>query len=65
MCSNVALGKFGTFNSDKLIGKPFGLSYEILGKDDHLRPVGHVSKNTIVGKKTKTKKNKGKRVLII
>ncbi|KAI7891178.1 Gcd10p family-domain-containing protein [Mucor mucedo] len=50
--SNVGLGKFGTFNSDKLIGKPFGLSYEILGKDDDLRPVGHVSKNTIVEETT-------------
>ncbi|PVV05146.1 hypothetical protein BB560_000342 [Smittium megazygosporum] len=28
--STISLGKFGSFNSDKLIGKPFGYWYEIL-----------------------------------
>ncbi|KAI9484075.1 MAG: Gcd10p family-domain-containing protein [Benjaminiella poitrasii] len=44
----ISLGKFGNFHSDNLIGKPFGLSYEILGKQGEIRPVGHVSKNTNV-----------------
>lgn len=44
------MGKFGTFNSNDLIGKPFGLSYEILGSKAGLRAKGHVSKNTAVGK---------------
>lgn len=48
-CSNVGLGKFGSFNSDSLIGQPYGLSYEIIGgKQGEIRPVGHVSKNTAV-----------------
>lgn len=46
--SEVSLGKFGTFNSNNLIGKPYGISYEII-KDGDIRPVGHVSKNTSVG----------------
>ncbi|KAL7313037.1 tRNA (adenine(58)-N(1))-methyltransferase non-catalytic subunit trm6 [Mucor circinelloides] len=41
----VNLGKFGTFQSDYLIGKPFGLSYEIISKQGEIRPVVHVSKN--------------------
>ncbi|KAG2229072.1 hypothetical protein INT48_003286 [Thamnidium elegans] len=49
--SNVGLGKFGTFESNKLIGKPFGLSYEILAQKE-LRPVGHVSKNTTIEETT-------------
>lgn len=46
----VNLGKFGTFQSDFLIGKPFGLSYEIISKQGEIRPVVHVSKNSSVGK---------------
>lgn len=45
----VNLGKFGTFQSDYLIGKPFGLSYEIISKQGEIRPVGHVSKNNSIG----------------
>lgn len=45
-CSLVNLGKFGVFQSDFLIGKPYGLSYEIIGgRKGEIRPVGHVSKN--------------------
>ncbi|KAG1466690.1 hypothetical protein G6F46_000884 [Rhizopus delemar] len=46
--TTVNLGKFGSFNSDKLIGKPFGLSYEIYGENNDIRPVQHVAKNTSV-----------------
>ncbi|KAI8049548.1 Gcd10p family-domain-containing protein [Syncephalis plumigaleata] len=28
----VSLGKFGSFQADDIIGKPFGLSYEVVGK---------------------------------
>jgi hypothetical protein len=28
----VSLGKFGSFQADDIIGKPFGLSYEVIGK---------------------------------
>ncbi|KAI8971062.1 Gcd10p family-domain-containing protein [Pilobolus umbonatus] len=42
---NISLGKFGSFNSNNLIGKYFGLSYEIYGRNGDLRPVGHVVKN--------------------
>lgn len=45
----VNLGKFGTFQSDYLIGKPFGLSYEIISKQGEIRPVVHVSKNNNIG----------------
>ncbi|KAI8144260.1 Gcd10p family-domain-containing protein [Fennellomyces sp. T-0311] len=37
--TQVSLGKFGTFNSDNLIGKPFGLSYEIYDTKGNIRPV--------------------------
>lgn len=30
ICRSISLGKFGTFHSDQLIGKPFGPSWEIL-----------------------------------
>jgi hypothetical protein len=46
----VNLGKFGTFQSNFLIGKPFGLSYEIISKQGEIRPIVHVSKNNSVGK---------------
>lgn len=29
---NISLGKYGTFSSDSLLGHPYGLSYEIIGK---------------------------------
>lgn len=45
----INLGKFGTFQSDFLLGKPFGLSYEIISKQGEIRPVVHVSKNNSVG----------------
>ncbi|CEP19570.1 hypothetical protein [Parasitella parasitica] len=45
----VNLGKFGSFQSDFLIGKPYGLSYEIIGKQGEIRPVVHVSKNNSIG----------------
>ncbi|KAG2189980.1 hypothetical protein INT46_003283 [Mucor plumbeus] len=44
----VNLGKFGTFQSNFLIGKPFGLSYEIISKQGEIRPIVHVSKNNSV-----------------
>ncbi|KAI9249440.1 Gcd10p family-domain-containing protein [Phascolomyces articulosus] len=37
--SQVSLGKFGTFSSDNLIDKPFGLSYEIYDQKGNIRPV--------------------------
>ncbi|KAI9497190.1 Gcd10p family-domain-containing protein [Zychaea mexicana] len=37
--TQVSLGKFGTFNSDKLIDKPFGLSYEIYDQKGNIQPV--------------------------
>lgn len=37
--SQVSLGKFGTFNSDNLIDKPFGVSYEIYDDKGNIRPV--------------------------
>ncbi|OBZ84806.1 tRNA (adenine(58)-N(1))-methyltransferase non-catalytic subunit TRM6 [Choanephora cucurbitarum] len=46
--TNISLGKFGTFKSDQLIGKPWGLSYEIVGKKGEIRPVEHVSKHETV-----------------
>ncbi|KAI8637393.1 Gcd10p family-domain-containing protein [Parasitella parasitica] len=46
----INLGKFGSFQSDFLIGKPFGLSYEIISKQGEIRPVVHVSKNSSIGK---------------
>ncbi|RKP22416.1 Gcd10p family-domain-containing protein, partial [Syncephalis pseudoplumigaleata] len=30
--STISLGKFGSFQADDIIGKPFGLSYEVVGK---------------------------------
>ncbi|KAI7903554.1 Gcd10p family-domain-containing protein [Cokeromyces recurvatus] len=44
----ISLGKFGNFQSDNLIGKPYGLSYEIMGNKGEIKPVGHVSKNTSI-----------------
>ncbi|KAG9387402.1 Gcd10p domain containing protein [Pyrenophora tritici-repentis] len=32
--TNIYLGKFGTFNSNLLIGRPYYLTYELLDKDD-------------------------------
>lgn len=32
--SNIYLGKFGTFNSSLLLGRPYYLTYELLDKDD-------------------------------
>lgn len=32
--SNIYLGKFGTFNSNLLLGRPYYLTYELLDKDD-------------------------------
>ena len=32
--SNIFLGKFGTFNSNLLLGRPYYLTYELLDKDD-------------------------------
>ncbi|KAI8971896.1 Gcd10p family-domain-containing protein [Mycotypha africana] len=43
--SKIGLGKFGTFSADELIGKPFGLSYEIISAEGQIRPVSHVSKH--------------------
>ncbi|KAG2225938.1 hypothetical protein INT45_006634 [Circinella minor] len=37
--SQVSLGKFGTFSSNNLIDKPFGLSYEIYDQKGNIRPV--------------------------
>ncbi|KAJ8652243.1 hypothetical protein O0I10_012151 [Lichtheimia ornata] len=37
--TQVSLGKFGTFNSDNLIDKPFGVSYEIYDDKGNIRPV--------------------------
>lgn len=37
--SQVSLGKFGTFQSDNLIDKPFGVSYEIYDDKGNIRPV--------------------------
>ena len=34
MCRNIFLGKFGTFNSNLLLGRPYYLTYEVLDKDD-------------------------------
>lgn len=34
MHSNINLGKFGTFNSNLLLGRPYYLTYELLDKDD-------------------------------
>ncbi|KAF1806298.1 hypothetical protein V8B55DRAFT_1320690 [Mucor lusitanicus] len=36
---------FATLCTARLIGKPFGLSYEIINKQGEIRSVGHVSKN--------------------
>lgn len=32
--SSVSLGKFGSFRADDIIGKPFGLSYEVVGRKE-------------------------------
>ncbi|KAH6622322.1 Gcd10p family-domain-containing protein [Boeremia exigua] len=32
--TNIFLGKFGTFNSNLLLGRPYYLTYEVLDKDD-------------------------------
>lgn len=34
MYRNIFLGKFGTFNSNLLLGRPYYLTYELLDKDD-------------------------------
>ncbi|TDL28112.1 Gcd10p-domain-containing protein [Rickenella mellea] len=36
--SNISLGKFGSFDSNALIGQPYGLSYEIIGKNLKVLP---------------------------
>ncbi|CEJ02829.1 hypothetical protein RMCBS344292_16823 [Rhizopus microsporus] len=46
--STVSLGKFGSFNANDLIGKPFGLPYEIYGEKNELRPAKHAAKNISV-----------------
>lgn len=33
-CRNIFLGKFGTFNANLLLGRPYYLTYELLDKDD-------------------------------
>ncbi|KAI9315990.1 adenine(58)-N(1)-methyltransferase non-catalytic subunit TRM6 [Dichotomocladium elegans] len=40
--TQVSLGKFGTFKSDHLIDKPFGLSYEIYNQGE-IRPVRNLA----------------------
>lgn len=32
-CSTVSLGKYGSFKTDKLIGQPYGHTYEIVGEE--------------------------------
>jgi hypothetical protein len=39
------LGKFGSFKADDIINKPFGLSYEIIGKRQ-LRVVSQLDTDT-------------------
>jgi tRNA (adenine-N(1)-)-methyltransferase non-catalytic subunit len=34
LCRSINLGKFGTFNSNLIIGRPYYLTYELLDKDD-------------------------------
>ncbi|KAI8342713.1 Gcd10p family-domain-containing protein [Chlamydoabsidia padenii] len=48
----VNLGKFGTFNSNSLIGQPFGLSYEIIDNKGNIRPIKNFALEA-VGKETK------------
>ncbi|KAH9849238.1 Gcd10p-domain-containing protein [Lenzites betulinus] len=36
--ATVSLGKFGSFHANELIGQPFGLTYEILGKKLNVLP---------------------------
>jgi hypothetical protein len=43
--SVVSLGKFGSFKADDIINKPFGLSYEIIGKRQ-LRVVSQLDTDT-------------------
>lgn len=33
-CRNINLGKFGTFNSNLILGRPYYLTYELLDRDD-------------------------------
>ncbi|CAO3685420.1 unnamed protein product [Rhizopus stolonifer] len=44
----INLGKFGTFNTNNLIGKTYGLSYEIYGENNDIRPLEHSAKNISV-----------------
>ncbi|KAI7867365.1 Gcd10p family-domain-containing protein [Spinellus fusiger] len=41
--STVALGKFGSFQCNNLIGQPFGLSYEIYDREGNIRPVPNMA----------------------
>jgi tRNA (adenine-N(1)-)-methyltransferase non-catalytic subunit len=34
VCRSINLGKFGTFNSNLILGRPYYLTYELLDKDD-------------------------------
>jgi len=32
--NNINLGKFGSFKANSIIGKPYGITYEIVNKND-------------------------------
>ena len=36
--SNISFGKFGSFNSEQIIGQPYGLTYDIVGKELKVQP---------------------------
>ncbi|KAI8071531.1 Gcd10p family-domain-containing protein [Gongronella butleri] len=41
--TTIQLGKFGSFQSNNLIGQPYGLSYEIYDKKGNIRPIKNFS----------------------
>ena len=51
VCSTINLNRFGSFPSSELLGQPFGLSYEIVGKTLKVlppRPMQEVGTNSVL-----------------